>query len=171
MDRSSRLDGGAYSRSAFQAINKTATAASTGDTTEVDCAWVDRMGDGGLALSAKLVITYSAVLGAGPAGGAALKFGVQMQDATAIDGTGSDDYGDAVASTQVDVADSGGSTENGTCEVDIDLSGANRYIRAQITPDLTAPSADTLEWSASLLFYGEGRQPMTSKFGSVGYPT
>lgn len=164
--RSMLLNGGAYSRTAFQAINKTATAAGSGDATEVDCSWVSRKGpDGDLswARSAKLVITYTATL----QGGETLKFALNMQDATSSAGAGAADYGDALAATTVATGESGGSTETGTAEVDVDLSGAKEFIRAQITPDLSAGGTDTCEWSACLVLYGPSRQPTSLKLASV----
>lgn len=156
-------NGGAYCRSEFQAINKTATAGSTGDATEVDCAWVDRTGDNGIAMSAKLVITYTAALGQANT----LSFTLNFQDADTIGGSGAADYGDAVAATVAATGDSGGSTETGTFEVDVDLGGASGFVRAQITPDLNRANTDTLEWSAALLFFGDGRQPASKAVASI----
>lgn len=150
-------------------IAAAAAAASTGDNTEVDCDWVRRVdvtdgAEAGMFMSAKLVITYTAALGADDT----LSFGVQFQDATSAAGAGDEDYGDAVAKTVVATGDSGGSTETGTVEIDIDLSGAREYVRSQITPDLSAGSADTAEWSAVLVLFGPSRQPTTLAIASVG---
>lgn len=170
MQRSELLNGGAYCRSAFVAINKTATAAGSGDNTEVDGAWIDRILDAdqdvGLAMSAKLVITYTTALAAGET----LKFAVQFRDASDAGSTGVDDYEDAVAATVVATGDSGGSTETGTVEIDVDLSHAKQFIQAQITPDLSRNGTDTAEWSACLILFGAGRQPMTQAIASVGSP-
>lgn len=159
-------DGGAYCRSVFQAINKTATAGGSGDATEVDGAWVDRELSGvGMAMSAKLVIAYTATFGET---GATLTFALNFQDATASDGSGSDDFDSAVTATTAATGDSGGSTETGTFEVDIDLSGANQFIRAQITPNLSASGTDTCEWSAVIVFFGDHRQPSTQAVAKLG---
>ena len=162
------LDGGAYSRTAFQKINQTATAAGGGDNTEVDGDWIDRIlsatEEGGIAHSAKLVIAYTTALGDSDE---TLSFAVQFQDATASDGTGSADYGDAVATTVVSTGESGGSTETGTVEVDVNLAGANRYIRSQITPNLSASGTDTCEWSAVLVLFGHDPVPITQAIAKV----
>lgn len=163
MTRSEFYDGGAYCRTARVTGNNTATAAGSGDNTEVNGAWLDRMISGGVALSAKLVINYTTTLTAD----ATLSFGVQMRDATDDQGTGAADYGDAVAKTVVATGESGGSTETGTVEVDIDLAGAKQYIQAQITPDLSAGATDTAAWSATMVFFFDGRQPVTAKIGTV----
>lgn len=164
MNRAALYNGGDYCHTAFQAINKTATAASTGDATEVDGAWVDRKGDYGVAMSAKLVIAFTAALGQGNT----LSFAANFQDADTIGGSGAADYGDAIVATVAATGDSGGSTETGTFEIDVDLGGARQFIHAQVTPDLNRANTDTLEWSAVLVFFGDGRQPASAAVASVG---
>lgn len=165
--RSELLNGGAYSRTAFQAIAKTATAAGGGDNTEVDCAWVDRMDEHlGLAMSAKLVITYEAAL----ADGQSLTFAGNFQDASDIAGAGAADYSDLILATIVAAANSAGSLEQGTVEIDVDLSGAKQFIRSQLTPNLSAGGTDTLKWTANLVLYGSSRQPSSKAIASVGGP-
>jgi hypothetical protein len=169
--RSELLNGGAYSRTAFAAINKTLTAAGSGDNTEVDCAYADRILDaaaeGGMAMSAKLVITYTANLSSDQS----LRFAVQIQEDADGAGAGTD-YETGVPMTTVATADqSGGQTITGTVEVDIDLSHAERFFRAQITPDLTAGGTDTCEWSATYVLYGHNRVPASRAIASVGSPT
>lgn len=164
--RSELLDGGAYSRTAFAAINKTALAAGSGDNTEVDCAYVDRILDqaaeGGIAMSMKLVITYTTALNAAET----LKFAVQIQDDA--DGAGAgEDFGSAIPLTVVATGDSPNSTETGTVEVDVDLSAAKRFIRAQITPDLSRGATDTAEWSATYVLYGHNRQPVSRALAKI----
>lgn len=154
-------NGGAYCRSAFVAINKTATAAGTGDATEVDGAWIDRKpSDVGAFLSAKVIIAYTASLTADKT----LAFAAQIRDATDSSGTGADDYGDAIAST---VVASATGTNTGTVEIDVDLAAAREFIQVQVTPDLSASGTDTLEWSAVLVFFGADRQPVTRAIDSV----
>lgn len=163
--RDNMHNGGAFCRTAFQAINKTAVAAGSGDATEVDGAWVDRvLADVGMALSAKLVITFTATLETGET----LSFSGNFQDATALAGTGVADFSTAFAATVVATGDSGGSTETGTYEVDIDLAGARQFIRSQITPNLSRGATDTAEWSASLVLFGDHRQPSTQATYSLG---
>lgn len=169
--RSELLNGGAYARTAFAAINKTATAAGSGDATEVDGDWIDRIFDadaeGGMAMSAKLVIAYTTTLQHTET----LKFGVQFRDATSIAGAGADDYEAAVAQTTVATGESGGSTIKGTFEVDIDLSHAKRFIQAQVTPNLSAGGTDTAEWAAVLVLFGHNRVPISRSPVALGSPT
>lgn len=168
MKRAYWANGGAFCRTAFVAINKTATAAGSGDATEVDGAWVARTDpdDHGIAGSAKLVIAYTAALGQGET----LSFAAQFRDATTVGGSGAADYGDAIASTVVATGDSGGSTETGTVEIDVDLTSADAFVQAQVTPDLSRGATDTCEWSAVLVLFGDGRQPATKAIDSVGGP-
>lgn len=164
MNRSTVLNGGAYARSAFLAIGKTATAGGAGDATEVNSDYVDRaLADVGFAQSAKLVITYTATL----AEGKTLSFAGNFQDATKSDGTAVADYSDAFAAHVVATGATGGSTETGTFEVDVDLSGAREFVRAQITPDLSATATDTCSWSAALVLFGDQRHPSTKAVASI----
>ncbi|AMX93629.1 MULTISPECIES: hypothetical protein [Mesorhizobium] len=163
--RANMLDGGAYSRTAFAAINKTAVAAGSGDATEVDCAWIDRELEGiGMAQSAKLVIAFTATLETGET----LTFAGNFQDATALAGTGVADFATAFAAAVVATGDSGGSVETGTYEVDIDLAGARQFVRTQITPNLSRGATDTCEWSAVLVLYGDHNQPSTQATYKLG---
>jgi len=158
-------NGGAFSRSNFVAINKTATAGSTGDATEVDGAWVDRaLTDYGIALSAKLTIAYTTAL----AGGETLTFAVQMQDDALGDGADPTDVLSAVAASVAATGDSGGSTETGTIDIDLDLSGLRQFFRAQVTPNLSASGTDTAEWAAVIMLYGGDRQPSSQAIASLG---
>jgi hypothetical protein len=164
MTRSTAHNGGANCRTAFVAINKTAVAAGSGDATEVDGAWIDRLpADHGPFESAKLVIAYTTTLAAA----ATLSFGVQFRDATAIGGTGAADFRDAVASTIVSTGGSGGTTNTGTVEIDLDMAGAREFIQAQITPNLSAGATDTCEWSAVLVMFGAAREPTTNAIASL----
>lgn len=121
-------------------------AAGAGDNTEVDGEWIDRQG----YLSASLVILFDAVL----ADGEDISIGANLQDASDDQGTGAADYGAAIASAVRATGGVGGSTEIGVVKVDFDLSGADRYVRAQFTPDLSAANTDTAIVSAILVLGG-----------------
>lgn len=149
------LLGGSYSRSERQLGNTTSE-------TEQNGAWVSRLGDKGIALSAKLVVNFSAVLAAGET----LSLSGNFQDALDGTGTGAADFGGSAAATVVATGDSGGSTEVGTAEIDIDLSGAREYVRSQIT--LATSGAGTVAYSASIVFYGDHRQPNTKAIAALG---
>ena len=165
MKRAYALDGGAFCRTAFLSVNNDATAGSTGDATEVSTSYVNRdLEDIGIAQSAKLIITYTATLAADET----LTFAGNFQDATDSAGTGVADFSDAWTAKTVATGDSGGSTETGTFEVDVDLSGAKQYVRAQITPNLSASATDTCNWTATLVLFGDQRQPSTGADVKIG---
>lgn len=156
MNRADIYNGGARARSAH-ASYQTAVAAGTGDNTEADGAYVDRRNAvSGLAMSAKLIIGYRAVLAAA----ATLSLTVNIQDDADGDGTGTD-FGPAYAKTVVATGGGGGTTEVGTIELDFDLSSAERYVRSQITPDLSAGSTDTATVWATWVFFGADKSPMS----------
>ncbi|WPE19955.1 hypothetical protein [Shinella zoogloeoides] len=149
------LLGGSYSRSDRQLGSVTAETEQNGE-------WVGRLGDKGIALSAKLIVSYSAVLSAGET----LTLAGNFQDALDAAGTGAADFGEAVPATVVATGDSGGSTEEGTAEIDVDLSGAREFVRSQVT--VATSGAGTLAYSAVIVFYGDHRQPNTKAIAAVG---
>jgi len=129
----------------------TAVAAGAGDATEDSGAYVDRQG----YLSAKLVITFEAVLQATET----LSIAANAQDATDSSGTGVADFGTAFANTVVATGGAGGSTERGTVEIDLDLNTANQYLRAQFTPDLSAGATDTAIITSTFILGGADELP------------
>lgn len=120
-----------------------ATAAGTGDNTEVDGAYVDRKNYS----SAKLVIVGQAVLAAA----ATLSIAANIQDDADGSGTGVD-FGDAFANAVVATGGGGGTTESFKVEIDVDLTKAKQYVRAQVTPNLSASGTDTCRWAATWIF-------------------
>lgn len=158
MTSRSELQNGGFNARTAHASYGPATAGGTGDNTEVDGVYADRMDSAsGLALSAKLVISYRAVL----AQAATLSITANIQDNTVNSGGSPVDYGPAFAKTVVATGGTGGSTEVGTIELDFDLASAERYVRSQITPDLSAANTDTAIIWATWVFFGAGRGPMT----------
>jgi hypothetical protein len=173
MNRSEILNGGAYCCTARATGNHTAVAAGSGDNTEVNCDWIDRMvGDNGrfehaaLAMSAKLAVGFTTTLAVGKT----LSFAVQWQDADTIGGSGAADYGDNTTLTVAATGDTGGSTELGTFESDVGLEGARRFVRAQVTPDLNAGSVDTAAWSAIYALFGGHNVIITKSAPPVATP-
>lgn len=138
----------------FAAIDS-ATAAGTGDATEVNGAYIDRQGFSSL----KVVIAYTTTLAATKT----LSVAANLQDATSNAGAGVADYGDAMASAVVATGPTGGGTVTGVIELDFDVSGADQYVRVQYTPDLSATSTDTATLSAVYVLGGAQVQPVTAK--------
>ena len=83
-------------------------------------------------------------------------------DATSSGGSGVADFGDALAATVVATGGSGGSTVTGVVELDFDLTGAEAYVRAQYTPDLSATGTDTATLAVTYVLCGAESQPATA---------
>ena len=136
----------------FALIPNAVTAGAAGDGTEQDGAWIDRDD----RLSAVFVIPFSTTL----AEGETLTLAANLQDATASDGTGAADYGDAYAAAVVATGGTGGSTETGEIEINVDLGGANRYVRLQVTPTLSATGTDTAAIAGVAVLSGARAYPI-----------
>lgn len=131
-----------------------ATAGGGADGNEVSGGWVDR----GVAKSAKIVLTYTTTL----ADGETLTLASNLQDASDSSGTDAADYGDtgeSYSATVVATGDTGGSTETGTVEYDINLAGADSYVQAQFTPTLSASTTDTAVVAATIVTGGFDELP------------
>lgn len=116
----------------------TSTAGGTGDTTTVTGNTIDRQGysNGSPPLSALMGVIFEATLQSGKT----LSFGYAVQDSP--DGTNWSDYQTAtyaVASTGA----SGGSTNKGQFNVQVNLSTARRYVRFNYNPKCSATGTDT----------------------------
>lgn len=152
MNISQQRDIGAYIEGKSALLGSQVVAGAGGDGLEQDGYWNDRS----RRLSGVLMITFTAVL----AEDATLSIGANLQDASDSAGTGAADFGDAIASAVVATGGSGGSTEIGTVELDVDLSGADAFVRGQITPTLSAASIDTVDISAVLVLSGGDEYPL-----------
>jgi len=134
--------------------NVAATAAGSGDATEVIGAILDR-GANGYPQSGVLAISYSATL----------QEGETLSIASVIESGDASDLSDATdlktsASAVVATGPTGGGTVTGTVEVDVGLMGAGRYLRAKFTPDLSASGTDTAALSSVFVFGGTDRVPV-----------
>jgi len=147
-------DIGALLAARYASAGVDVTAAGSGDATEVDGAWIDRRN----YTSMKAVIVYTTTLQSGET----LSVAANLQDASDSSGTGAADFGDALTSTVQATGESGGSTETGVVELDFDLSAADRYVRLQFTPDLSASGTDTAELAAVYIIGGSNENPVTS---------
>lgn len=141
-------DGAANSK-AFFAGFATLTAGGGGDATEVDGEWLDRKGYSW----AKVIIWHRATF-SGPAGAQTLSLAANLQSATSNAGAGAADFGDPMTVAVVNTSESGGSTELACTELHFDLTMAERYIRAQFTPDLSAAGTDTATVGCIILLGG-----------------
>lgn len=145
---------GALLAGRYAAAGVDVTAGGSGDNTEVNGAWIDRLGFN----SIKVVIPYTTTL----AQAATLAIAANLQDASDSSGTGAADYGDALAATVQATGDTGGSTETGVVELDFDVSGCDRYVRIQFTPNLSAANTDVAEMGAVYVLAGSASNPVTA---------
>ena len=150
----SMQDAGALIAARYGVAGVDAVAGGAGDATEASGAWVDRRGFGSL----KVVIAFTATL----AQDETLSIGANLQDASDSSGTGAADFGTALASAVRATGGAGGSTETGVIELDFDLSAADRYVRVQFTPDLSAAMTDTAELAAVYVLAGSTDNPVTA---------
>ena len=141
---------------AYGAIS-TATAASTGDDTEVNGAALDVNGKYG---SLKVALQYTTALTEDKT--LSLTANLQTADDSSF-AVNAEDMGDALTKTAFATGGSGGTTETGIVELDFDLRGARRYVRIQYTPDLSHTSTDTCTVAAAYVLAGANTQTIGSK--------
>jgi len=130
----------------------TSTAGGTGDTTTVTGLSIDRGGFGGapLPLSALMSVDFEATL----ASGATLSIGYAVQDSA--DNSTFADYQTATYTTASTGA-SGGSTNKGQFNVQVNLTSARRYVRFNYNPKCSATGTDTTYSDAIGFFAGTDR--------------
>ena len=135
-------------------INTAVTANGGGDGAEVDGDSIDRQALGSMMESVDVVIHGNTTLESGET----LTIALNLQD-SADDSTFAD-FGTAVAATTVKDAAGGGLTAVGfELESSFDIRGAERYIRVQMTPDLSWTGTDTALIEGVIVFGGAATQP------------
>lgn len=135
------------------AANTAVTAGGAGDNTAVTGAIIDRAAIG-FPQSAVLAIPFTATLAAGET----LSIGYTVQEGNAADLSDAQTL-QTSALAVVATGPGGGGTVTGCFEVDVLLSGAGRYVRANFTPDLSRSGTDTAALSAVLVLGGMDRLP------------
>lgn len=115
----------------------TAVAAGTGDATKVTGETVDCDG----FHSGSVVLAYKATL----ADTKTVSFAVELQESEDASTWTTAEV--VQAATVADTGSTGGTTELGTVKLDIKLASRKRYLRFNVTPDLSATATDTLTWS------------------------
>ena len=151
MSKATEHDAFATLAAAYVAASTAVTAGGSGDNTEVSGAYIDCQD----VESITFLLPFTTTLGAGET----LTIACNIQDATSSGGAGVADYGDAVAATVVATGETGGSTETGVAVATFDVSGANRYIRLQFTPNASASGTDTAAIQAVAILGGQKRNP------------
>lgn len=129
-------------------------AGGAADNVEQVGAIIDRT-QHGAALSASLLIPYRANLAAGQS----LKIGYRVEHGADAALADTSDFVKVLpAANQVANSVAGG-VVTGVVKVDLDLAGAKRYIRVDVTSDLSAAGVDTSVLSVALVLGGEDRVP------------
>ena len=134
-----------FSRESFGSLFRAATitagealAAGTGDNTKVTGQTIDRLGfrSGSVLISMKTVLAEAATL----------TIAIEIQESD--DGSTWDTAEVIQAATTVETGNTGGSTEYPCLKVDDKFESRKRYIRYNITPNLSASGTDTVHWGA-----------------------
>jgi len=130
------------------------TAAGTGDATKVTGATVDRKSatDGSLADSALVATLFLAAL----ADTETIAFAHEVQYSD--DNSNWDDAVELEAS-DVKATSSGGTNETGIVEFSINLRSQKRYMRVNVTPNLSASGTDTALFATIVALSGYARNP------------
>jgi len=132
--------------------NAAATAGGTGDATKVTGVIIDRAAIG-MPLSGVLAVPWTATL---------TEDKTLSLTYTVVEGD-EDDLADgetlATDTVVLGTGGSGGSTESGCLEVDLKLAAGGRYVRIDLTPDLSASGTDTAALAAVLVCGGMDRLP------------
>ncbi len=128
----------------------TATAGGTGDNTKVTGQAIDRLG----FESGVLAIAYKAAL----AEGKTLSFAVEYEESA--DGSNWDTAVSLQSATVCSTGGTGGSTNHGVVEIDLNLRPRKRYVRYNVTPDLNATGTDTVTWAGVLVAGGASVKPV-----------
>jgi hypothetical protein len=151
------MKGGVHAYTARHGGYVAATAGGSGDATEASGTWIDRLGYD----TAKVVVVTRAVLGADETLSITA---ANLRDATSDAGASAADYGAAISTSQlIATGGSGGSTELDVIELfDVDLTGANRYVQLQFTPDLSRANTDTATLSVVWYLRNSHGQPSTA---------
>lgn len=132
------------------AANTAVTAGAGGDNTAVTGVIIDRAALG-WPKSGVVAIPFTATLAASQT----LSVAITVQDG---DAANLSDAGTFATRANAVVA-TGVGTVTGTIELDVNFTGAKRYVRANFTPDLSATGTDTAALSEVIVFGGAIRLP------------
>jgi len=135
------------------AANTAVTAGGAGDATAVTGVIIDRAALG-WPQSCVVAVPFTATLAAA----ATLSLSITLQDGDASNLSDAGTFASR-ANGVIATGPGGGGTVTGTIELDVNLSGAKRYVRANFTPDLSASGTDTAALSEVIVFGGATRLP------------
>lgn len=134
------------------------TAGGGGDNAKITGLTIDRLQSGKLdpAKSVKLCVNTRAVL----AQAATLSLAVEVQQSA--DGSTWDTAVVVEAATVKSTGGTGGSTESVVAEYGLNLLGFKRYLRFNVTPDLSAGATDTATVNAVAVLAGHDTIPQSA---------
>ena len=144
-------DGGSHVK-VYGGGSSRAVAAGTGDATEVNGPWIDRLGYD----SAKAGVVGRSTL----ANGESITVAFNIQDSSDSAGGDAADFGDAYPATTA-ATSVGGTTEEIQAAANFNLRGAKRYIRLQFTPNLSASGTDTSTLAGFIALIGKVEEPVS----------
>lgn len=136
---------GAWVTGAFAFPSTAVTAGGTGDNTEINGVALDQNAYGTRYRSIKLCVPVLATL----ASGETLQVAANFQDSA--NNSDWSDYATALAATTILTGPSGGGAVRGVAELEVDLTGARRYVRVQATPNASRAGTDTAVFGAGVL--------------------
>lgn len=135
------------------AANTAVTAGGAGDNAAVTGVIIDRAALG-WPQSCVVAVPFTATL----AQAATLSLAITLQSGEAANLSDATTFASR-ANGVVATGPTGGGAVTGTVELDVNLSGAGRYVRANFTPDLSAANTDTAALSEVIVFGGQIRLP------------
>lgn len=137
-----------YSKQSFNSLFRaeqiqtaSAIAAGAGDNTKVTGLTIDRLG----FRSGSILISYETAL----AEDATLTLAIEIQESD--DDSSWDTAVVIQAATVVATGGTGGTTENGVLQIGDQWEARKRYIRYNVTPNLSAGATDTATWSGIVI--------------------
>jgi hypothetical protein len=144
---------GAFIAAIDSGVDFNSVAAGSNDNTEKAGAIIDRVAHKS-PLSMSLLIAYTAVLSAANT----IKIGYRIEHGNDPALADTADFA-ALTIANAAVLATGAGTKTGVVKVDLDLGGAHRYLRVNITDDLSAANTDTSVCGAVVIFGGEDVVP------------
>lgn len=126
--------------------NNDATAASTGDNTKVTGDSIIKTGYDACLLAIVGTLTVADT--------ETLSYAVEIQDSA--DGSTWNTATSLKSATVVHTSDGGDTDQSFTVPLEVDVSDYDKYIRFNITPDLSASSTDTCNWNAVAVLANSG---------------
>ena len=128
---------GAYITTKF-GLERTASGAGQGGNVGAqDGTVIDRTATRPLNLSAKFAVGWQAIIASGNT------LAITVQPRVSDDDVTYENFGDPVVETITGL--NAGGEQRGTVEVDVNLIGAPQYLRARVTPVLSASGVDVAE--------------------------